>query len=162
MTRVARTLTPCELRGMEFLNKIERLLKARGEIQADLARGSKIAESQFSRWKKKVDEGKTIRPTLMHGVKIARELGVTAEYLADDAMTDPSEGMLTADERRIIDDYRTFDSPDYRAVVRAIADIASKEKNAAARRAAAGGDLPIQYDPPPASPSRPGKRSKNS
>lgn len=72
---------------MEFSEKIRRLLKAHRLSQADLARSLGTNQQQVSRWL----EAKT-PPKAAYLLKLARALGVTADYLIDDAQDEPAPG----------------------------------------------------------------------
>src|SRR3954453_10318343 len=66
-----------------------------------LARTSKVSDSEISR----ILAGKS-RPGLENAFRLARAVGVSLDYLADDALeTDPLQNAdpLTADEREVLD-----------------------------------------------------------
>lgn len=84
---------------MEFSEKLRNLLKVNRLSQADLAESLGTNQQQVSRW---VDSNTP--PKVPYLLKLARALGVTVDYLIDDARDDPmpSRSLLTADEERAL------------------------------------------------------------
>jgi transcriptional regulator with XRE-family HTH domain len=85
---------------MELKDKLQ-MLMARAALNGQkLARSSKVSDSEISR----ILQGKS-RPGLDNAFRLARSVGVTLDYLADDSMdVEPPkpEDHLTADERKIL------------------------------------------------------------
>lgn len=80
-----------------MLEKIETLLAKRAIRQSELEKQVGLAANRISKWK-----GGKGEPTGRQLVTIARVLGVTAEYLADDAMDTPPVVEISDDERFLI------------------------------------------------------------
>lgn len=72
---------------MEFSEKIRRLLKAHRLSQADLAKSLGTNQQQVSRW---LDA--KAPPKAAYLLRLARALGVTVDYLIDDAQDEPAPG----------------------------------------------------------------------
>src|SRR3984885_13933654 len=87
-------------RDMELKDKLQ-MLMARAALNGQkLARSSKVSDSEISR----ILQGKS-RPGLDNAFRLARSVGVTLDYLADDSMdVEPPkpEDHLSADERKIL------------------------------------------------------------
>jgi transcriptional regulator with XRE-family HTH domain len=85
---------------MELKDKLQ-MLMARAALNGQkLARSSKVSDSEISR----ILQGKS-RPGLDNAFRLARSVGVTLDYLADDSMdVEPpkAEDHLSADERKIL------------------------------------------------------------
>jgi transcriptional regulator with XRE-family HTH domain len=85
---------------MELKDKLQ-MLMARAALNGQkLARSSKVSDSEISR----ILQGKS-RPGLDNAFRLARSVGVTLDYLADDSMdVEPPkpEDHLSADERKIL------------------------------------------------------------
>jgi transcriptional regulator with XRE-family HTH domain len=85
---------------MELKDKLQ-MLMARAALNGQkLARSSKVSDSEISR----ILQGKS-RPGLDNAFRLARSVGVTLDYLADDSMdVEPPkpEDHLTGDERKIL------------------------------------------------------------
>jgi transcriptional regulator with XRE-family HTH domain len=86
--------------GMKFAEKLAMLIDRTGVKSAEIARALKIKPPNVSRMLS--DEQK---PSLAQGLIIARALGVTVDYLADDAQDEPASG-LTPDEQNFLSLYR--------------------------------------------------------
>jgi transcriptional regulator with XRE-family HTH domain len=85
---------------MELKDKLQ-MLMARAALNGQkLARSSKVSDSEISR----ILQGKS-RPGLDNAFRLARSVGVTLDYLADDSLdVEPPkpEDHLSPDERRIL------------------------------------------------------------
>jgi transcriptional regulator with XRE-family HTH domain len=85
---------------MELKDKLQ-MLMARAALNGQkLARSSKVSDSEISR----ILQGKS-RPGLDNAFRLAKSVGVTLDYLADDSMdVEPPkpEDHLSADERKIL------------------------------------------------------------
>jgi transcriptional regulator with XRE-family HTH domain len=85
---------------MELKDKLQ-MLMARAALNGQkLARSSKVSDSEISR----ILQGKS-RPGLDNAFRLARSVGVTLDYLADDSMdVEPPkpEDHLSADERKVL------------------------------------------------------------
>lgn len=90
-----------------FLEKFERLLSERGINKGRIAKLIDAHDAVVRRW----GNGKS-EPYASQLLRLARELGVSMEYLVDDALDDPagerpSPGeCLTADEQYVLEGYR--------------------------------------------------------
>ena len=86
-------------------DKLVRLIAARDDSQARVARAIGVDASQFAKWLK----GKG-QPTVPHVLALARYFGVTMEYLADDSVVDPPAPPpdLAPDERTVLTTYRVL------------------------------------------------------
>lgn len=85
---------------MELKQKLQLLMARRNLNGQRLARLSGVSDSEISR----ILQGKS-RPGLDNAARLARAVGVSLDYLADDSLeTEPAapEEALTADERRIL------------------------------------------------------------
>lgn len=85
---------------MELKQKLQLLMARRNLNGQRLARLSGVSDSEISR----ILQGKS-RPGLDNAMRLARAVGVSIDYLADDSVdTEPTapEEALTADERRIL------------------------------------------------------------
>jgi len=89
---------------MTSIEKIEKLLAAKGWKQNAFEKAAVLAENRISEWKD--GEGE---PTLRQALRIARLLQVPLEYLADDSLDEPlpSTG-VTPDEAAILDLFRAL------------------------------------------------------
>jgi transcriptional regulator with XRE-family HTH domain len=86
---------------MKLEEKLATHMARRGLNGQKLARSSKVSDSEISR----ILAGKS-RPGLENAFRLARAVGVSLDYLADDALeTDPLEHKdpLSADERELLD-----------------------------------------------------------
>lgn len=79
---------------MKFDAKLRKLLDAQGLSQSELAAAIGLQPSRVSRWAR--GEGE---PTRVQLVRLARALGVTADFLADDAQDEPDPGPSPAEAR---------------------------------------------------------------
>lgn len=100
---------------MELKEKL-RLLMARHNLNGQrLARISGVSDSEISR----ILQGKS-RPGLDNASRLAKAVGVSLDYLADDAMEAepaPPEEALTADQRRILSLCEKLGSPEALAIL---------------------------------------------
>jgi transcriptional regulator with XRE-family HTH domain len=86
---------------MKLEEKLHTRMMRLGLNGQKLARTSKVSDSEISR----ILAGKS-RPGLENAFRLARAVGVSLDYLADDTLeTDPLENTdpLTADERELLD-----------------------------------------------------------
>src|SRR3954452_12247611 len=86
---------------MTLEEKIQNRMARLGLKGQKLARKSEVSDSEISR----ILAGKS-RPGLENAFRLARALGVSLDYLADDALeTDPVQNTdpLTTDEREVLD-----------------------------------------------------------
>src|SRR3954453_10927270 len=86
---------------MKLEEKLSTHMARRGLNGQKLARSSEVSDSEISR----ILAGKS-RPGLENAFRLARAVGVSLDYLADDALeSDPLEDTdpLTADEREVLD-----------------------------------------------------------
>jgi transcriptional regulator with XRE-family HTH domain len=88
---------------MGMFEKIARLLEEQGIGQLAFERRAGLPPNRISKWK--AGQG---QPTGRQLVAMARLLGVTAEYLADDRLTSPVAAGLTEDQRHILRVVRTL------------------------------------------------------
>lgn len=92
--------------GMTFFEKLEKWMRKKNWTQKTLAEMSGVPEGRFSDWKKLRDDGKWGAgrggPSMWQAVSIARALGVTAEFLADDDLIEPPALALTEDQRALL------------------------------------------------------------
>src|SRR5262245_47357824 len=90
------------MKDMTFTEKVRTLLKAHRLSQSDLAEALGTSQPQVSRWL----EGGT-PPRSDYLLKMARTLGVPADYLIDDALDEPPRAPeLNDDERYLLQLYR--------------------------------------------------------
>jgi len=85
---------------MELKQKLQLLMASRNLNGQRLARLSRVSDSEISR----ILQGKS-RPGLDNAMRLAKAVGVSLDYLADDSLeAEPAapEEALTADERRIL------------------------------------------------------------
>lgn len=82
---------------MRFAEKVRSLLKERRLSQSDLAAMLGTSQPQVSRWL----EGDT-PPRWDYLLKMARALGVTADYLIDSALDEPPRSPELADDERFV------------------------------------------------------------
>ena len=81
--------------------KLHTQMRSRGLNGQKLAQNSQVSDSEISR----ILAGKS-RPGLENAFRLAKALGVSLDYLADDSLeTDPAQmaDSLSAEERRILD-----------------------------------------------------------
>src|SRR5271166_5494716 len=86
---------------MKLEEKLSLHMARRGLNGQKLARVSKVSDSEISR----ILAGKS-RPGLENAFRLARAVGVSLDYLADDALeTDPAQSKdpLTPEEREVLD-----------------------------------------------------------
>jgi transcriptional regulator with XRE-family HTH domain len=98
----------------KFAEKVLKLLEAADATQAKVARAIDVDPSQFAKWLK----GKGT-PSPVQLLALARYLGVTTDYLVDDAQEKPParEG-LTEGERAVLKAYRDSGMEVYEALKR--------------------------------------------
>jgi transcriptional regulator with XRE-family HTH domain len=87
-------------RVMELKDKLQMLMARHALNGQKLARSSRVSDSEISR----ILQGKS-RPGLDNAFRLARSVGVTLDYLADDSLDiEPPrpEDHLSADERRVL------------------------------------------------------------
>jgi transcriptional regulator with XRE-family HTH domain len=85
---------------MELKDKLQMLMARNALNGQKLARSSRVSDSEISR----ILQGKS-RPGLDNAFRLARSVGVTLDYLADDSLdAEPPrpEDHLSADERRVL------------------------------------------------------------
>jgi transcriptional regulator with XRE-family HTH domain len=83
---------------MEFKKKLEILVGRTGVKAADVARRAGVPPQRITDWK---DPSKHRQPTIAQALSLARALGVSVDYLLDDAQDDPPPP-LTEDERTLL------------------------------------------------------------
>jgi transcriptional regulator with XRE-family HTH domain len=99
------------MEGMDLPKKLEILLAPYGTA-ARISRVTGIPSSRFADWKNP-DSGR--KPTLEDALLVARALGVSLDYLADDAQDEPPS-VLTEQEKLVLEAYRESGLSPYRAV----------------------------------------------
>jgi|SRR5579864_3044971 len=82
---------------MNFSTKLRNLLRDRGLTQGNLADLLEISPSQVSDWIRE----KTM-PSVASGLKLARVLKVTMDYLFDDSQEQPPKPELTSEEKTLL------------------------------------------------------------
>src|SRR5512135_3227820 len=115
---------------MEFRAKLRRLMAERHLSQDMVGREVGVSQNLVSLWVR----GKSV-PDLYQAAALARLLGTSLDYLANDARDAPPEP-APADERAILDLYRALRLTEAEAL-RALARIAARGSRPA-RRAARG------------------------
>lgn len=86
---------------MKFEEKLHKQMLLKGFNQRRLARASQVSDSEVSR----ILRGESI-PGLENALRLARAVGVSLDYLADDALeldTSRIGGQLAADEQDVLD-----------------------------------------------------------
>lgn len=87
-----------------MLDKIQALIKAKGLTQKEVEAQLGFAENRISKWINGAGEPKAHQVWLL-----ARALGVSAEYLLNDSIDDPTNDTgLTEDERYILKTVRSI------------------------------------------------------
>lgn len=86
------------MRSMTIGKKIDMLLDRLGKSAADLSRESDVSQTSIANYKKR----KTVPQSLRNALLIARALGVSLDYLADDAQDEPARPPSDF-ERRVIE-----------------------------------------------------------
>lgn len=86
---------------MDFVDKVEMLRERMRLSQQDLARQCGISQAQISQWKSTARRG----PSLYVAARVARVLGVSIDYLADDTLVELPK-TITPEERMVLDAYR--------------------------------------------------------
>jgi transcriptional regulator with XRE-family HTH domain len=97
---VPRIGEPSYGRVMELKDKLQMLMARHALNGQKLARSSRVSDSEISR----ILQGKS-RPGLDNAFRLARSVGVTLDYLADDSLdVEPPrpEDHLSAEERRVL------------------------------------------------------------
>jgi transcriptional regulator with XRE-family HTH domain len=84
--------------AMTFAEKLEQLRSVRGLSQSDLAAAAGISQPRISEWKREDSRG----PSLPVALSIARALGVSLDYLADDAQDDPPAALTPAEQQAVL------------------------------------------------------------
>src|SRR4051812_43931960 len=89
--------------AMIFREKLDKLIDRRGTSQAALSRETGIAQSAIS----EMTKGKR-RPYADQALLLARALGVTLDFLVDDALDEPpaSSSGLTSEDESVLSHYR--------------------------------------------------------
>lgn len=89
----------------QFATKVVTKLESMGRTQAQVSRAIGVDASQFTRWLK----GKG-SPTVCQLLALARFLGVSMEFLADDLLDDSPAGSggLNADEEFVLKIFRSL------------------------------------------------------
>lgn len=72
-----------------MLEKIEVLRVVRGLDQGELEVKAGLAQGRISKWKRGIGKG----PSVQEGLRIARVLGVSLDYLADESEDDPLQDL---------------------------------------------------------------------
>jgi transcriptional regulator with XRE-family HTH domain len=87
---------------MEFREKLRRAMQRQGLNQQQLARKAGVSDSEVSR----ILGGKS-RPGLDNALRLARAVGVSLDFLADEAEeVDPSRGPDSAWEQEVLEQAR--------------------------------------------------------
>ncbi len=81
LNRLAVSVDRQSTYGMTFVEKIEMLRKAKGLDQDELEPLAGLPATRISRW-----NGGTGEPTARQALRLARVLGCSLEYLADDSL----------------------------------------------------------------------------
>lgn len=84
---------------MRLKEKLPWLMEQKGIKPAELSKMTGIPAPRFSEWKD--PKGKR-SPTLEQAKRIARALGVSLDYLADDSLDEPPNPELNAEDREIL------------------------------------------------------------
>lgn len=88
--------------AMKLVDKALRMAKEKRINQAELARLIGVPPSRVSEWKN--DEGK---PSVDHALRMAKVVGTTLDYLADDELDEPpAPSSLEPDEQFILQLFR--------------------------------------------------------
>lgn len=83
--------------AMTFGEKVDKLCEAKGWVPAELARRCGVSRNTAGRWI--ADERQPYTDKLL---RLAEVLGVSVDYLTDDAQDEPPAPELTSDEREIL------------------------------------------------------------
>lgn len=103
---LAEVLPLSQIRGMNAIEKISRLIEERKLTQSGVERAAVLSGNRISKWK--AGEGE---PTYRQIARVARVLNAPLEWLCDDAMDWPPSASiemdgLTDDERYVLRTYR--------------------------------------------------------
>ena len=98
--------------GMKLSKKVPKLLEMRGRSQADAARAMGADPARMSELKAEM-----WTPDIRQSLDLARFLGVTLDYLADDSQDDPPPG-LSESEARVVALMRALNLPESVALAR--------------------------------------------
>jgi transcriptional regulator with XRE-family HTH domain len=79
-----------------FWEKLFARMEERGLIPAKLAGLSGVPKNKFTLWKKGA------LPGIDDAIKVARHLGVSLDYLADDYLDDPDGHVLSEEQQRLL------------------------------------------------------------
>lgn len=80
-----------------MIEKIVDLARKRGLTQGQLEAAAHLPQGRISKWKNRDGE-----PSVSQGLKLARLLGSSLDYLADEETSSPPAPALSADEERIL------------------------------------------------------------
>lgn len=95
------------MESMRLAEKLPMLMNQRGLKAADLARLTGIPSQRFTEWKDATPD-RPRAPTLAQALRVARALGVSLDYLADDEQDQPPTPAVTDEERVILDMVHTL------------------------------------------------------
>ena len=119
---------PSILTGMDLPTKINRLLDERSWSQRDLARRMRRSAQSLNNWMNGVE------PKRKDLLIIARALGVSVEYLIDDAQDRPPPPAITPAEQMLLDVIRCSG----RSPVEVMAILAARQDSGVLREAEEG------------------------
>lgn len=106
---------------MRYAEKLYKMMLLKGLNQQKLARLSAVSDSEVSR----ILRGKS-QPGLENAFRLARALGISLDYLADDELeTDPARGVEagTLQEREVLDLARELGPRQARRLLETAADL---------------------------------------
>jgi len=107
---------------MRFEEKLRKQMLLKGFNQQKLARASRVSDSEVSR----ILSGKSANPGLENALKLARAVGVSLDYLADDDLNeDPMrpDSVLPAPEEEILEIARDLGAKQARRVLETTCDL---------------------------------------
>jgi transposase len=152
-----------------FFARLEELISRTGTSQAEVEKHADIPKNTITKWKtwwnqetKKADRLRRGGPPLHYVKWVARELGVTLDYLTKDVEDDERPVGMTHDEEDLIVFYRALGlQPAKERLIRAMAEIAGEIRSKTTTQPHP--DTPVQVPtrstsidgpPPPASGDR--------
>lgn len=81
---------------MRFAEKLKSLMEVHRLAERDVAERANVSPATAHRWTK------STWPRLDEALRLARSLGVSLEYLADDSLDEPPVSAFTDDERLVL------------------------------------------------------------